>query len=362
LFGVVYEVIGFQHVADGLGGWQEYLLFNPWQGFVWLVTYNGHWSFVQRLFEQPSPHPGIVSQSVVRFRGETFQLYDAAQVRTDYVLGEFYWKVALGMKVNVKDFVCPPRILSLESYPQSAEQTWSLGEYIEPSVLDAAFELKEPLREPYGVYLNQPNPFAEKAQQLKWLAPAILAVLVLVQLVSAARAGDAKAAQTTGAYQAGTNAAVLSEPFEIKGTRQAIKYAVAAPVDNSWVELDIDLVNAETHRVEATREVVVEYYHGYDDGPWSEGKQQQEALAPGIPPGKYYLTIEASADPKLKAIPFSVTVFRDVIVWSNFWIALGLVLLYPLYCWARSYNFERARWLESDYTPSIYFTSSGDSD
>jgi len=49
-------------------------------------------------------------------------------------------------------------------------------------------------------------------------------------------------------------------------------------------------------------------------------------------------------------------------VWSNFWIALVLVLLYPLYCWMRSYSFERARWLQSDYMPAVYLKSSGGDD
>ena len=48
---------------------------------------------------------------------------------------------------------------------------------------------------------------------------------------------------------------------------------------------------------------------------------------------------------------FSVTVTRDVPVWSNFWIGLGLLLIYPIYCWTRAWMFERARWGESDFAP-----------
>ena len=100
------EVIGFQHVKDELSGWFEYLLFNPWQGFAWLVTYNGHWSFVRRLFEQPEVKEGIFTGSAAhaRFNGETYRIFAASGVTTDYVLGEFYWKVAVGMKANVTDF------------------------------------------------------------------------------------------------------------------------------------------------------------------------------------------------------------------------------------------------------------------
>ena len=113
LFGVNYEVIGFQHVKDEYSGWCEYLLFNPWQGFVWLVTYGGHWTFVRRLFAPPQvDDEGILKRAAyAHFNGERYRIFDVSSAATDYVLGEFYWKVSVGMAANVTDFVCPPRIL-----------------------------------------------------------------------------------------------------------------------------------------------------------------------------------------------------------------------------------------------------------
>ena len=365
LFGVNYEVIGFQHVKDNYSGWLEYLLFNPWQGFVWLVSYNGHWSFVRRLFEQPKVTEGIFSGSAahVKFGSETYRVFAASDVTTDYVLGEFYWKVQVGMKTLVTDFVAPPFILSRESYPGLAEQTWSQGEYVEHEVIEKAFNLAQPLREPTGTYLNQPNPYAAKGRQLAWLVPLILVALLVMQVLSARHAAHERVLNATYNYQAGlTNAPVVTQPFEVAGSRQALEYDLSAPVDNNWMELDIDLVNVETHQVAATSEQGIEYYHGYDDGYWSEGSTVSKILVPAVPPGKYYLTVESSADPAISAMPFTVAVVRDVMVWSNFWIALVLVLAYPLYCWLRAYTFERARWLESDFTPSIYKSQSDDDD
>ncbi len=79
-------------------------------------------------------------------------------------------------------------------------------------------------------------------------------------------------------------------------------------------------------------------------------------------PGKYCLVIDASADAALTQMPFTVSVVRDVVVWSNFWIGLGLLLLYPLYCWIRAGLFERARWSDSDYSPYASSSSSKDDD
>jgi hypothetical protein len=164
-------------------------------------------------------------------------------------------------------------------------------------------------------------------------------------------------------YQAGaTNTAMITEPFEIKGGQQAIQYDLWAPVNNNWIEFDLDLVNADTHQVAASCVQGVEYYSGYDDGPWSEGSPTEAVLIPAVAPGKYYLMMDISADAAVTEMPFKVTVVRDVVVWSNFWIAFVLLLAYPSYCWLRAYAFERARWLESDFTPSIYAANSADDD
>lgn len=53
--GTELECIGFQRRRDNYGeSWSEYLLFNPFAGFRWLVTYQGHWSFVET-FARPAP-------------------------------------------------------------------------------------------------------------------------------------------------------------------------------------------------------------------------------------------------------------------------------------------------------------------
>jgi len=363
LFGINYEVIGFQHVKDGYSGWLEYLLFNPWQGFVWLVNYGGHWTFVRRLVERPVVSEGIYSRSVshAKFKGESYRIFADSSVATDYVVGEFYWKVCVGMAAKVTDFVSPPRILSRECYPKLVEETWSQGEYVEPEVIQKAFNLDEPLMEPNGIYLNQPNPYAEKARQLKWLVPFLMLVLLTIQIISAKNAVEQQVFQSDFTYEAGiTNPAIVTQPFEIKGGNQAVEFVMNAPVDNNWLELETDLVNADTHLVASTFVQGIEYYHGYDDGLWSEGKQTERHVLPAVAPGKYYLAIDASADQAVKTMPFKVTVVGDVMIWSNFWLAVSLLLLYPIYCWMRAWMFERARWMDSDYSPFVFSAKSDD--
>lgn len=355
LFGVFYELIGFQRVKDEYSGWSEYLLFNPWQGFAWLVTYNGHWSFVRRILSQPEIRDAsLLSRfSNARYEGEDYRMFAASNVSTTYVLGEFYWKVGKGMAAHVTDFICPPQILSRESYPHGGEETWSHGVYVEPDVVEEAFGLEEPIPEPTGMYLNQPNPFAEKSRAFRWLVPFLLACLIAIQVVSCNRSANQQVLSVQYHFQPGlTNPIAVTPPFEIKGTQpQAVEFTLQAPVQNSWLELGIDVVNTRTHQVAAAFEEGIEFYSGYDGGYWKEGSQSERRLVPSLPPGEYQLVIDATADPALAEMPFTIRVARDVVVWSNFWIALALVLLYPVYCWMRSHAFERARWMESDFSP-----------
>src|SRR5277367_77906 len=57
LNGASYQVIGFQQrtvLADGdFFCWDEYLLFNPYQGFRYLTEYEGHWNFVRVMSALP---------------------------------------------------------------------------------------------------------------------------------------------------------------------------------------------------------------------------------------------------------------------------------------------------------------------
>ena len=55
LFGTQWDVTGFVRRSDITGEytWDEYLLFNPFKGFRWLTTYNGHWNYVEMMRIRP---------------------------------------------------------------------------------------------------------------------------------------------------------------------------------------------------------------------------------------------------------------------------------------------------------------------
>lgn len=351
LFGTPWEVIGFLERKDAYVAWYEYLLFNPWRGFRWLVNYQGHWSFVTTLLERPDTGPPDKDLRRVSFHGETYRLFARGGAIVTYVLGEFYWQTRVGETTYLGDYICPPRVLSSERYPELLEETWSQGEYLEPRAVEGAFAPSQPLPERTGVYLNQTNPFAESWRRVRWLAPLFTLLLLVIELVSAGHAARRPVLAGEFVYRAAdTNRMVITEPFEIPGGRQALRFTSHAPVNNNWIALGLDLVNTETQQTRSL-EQGIELYSGYDDGPWTEGRSTVNAILPAVEPGRYVLRIEPTADPGVVEMPYSVAVTRDVPVWSNFWLGLGALLVYPVYAWFRYISFESTRWAESDYSP-----------
>jgi Domain of unknown function (DUF4178) len=359
---VEYECIGYLLRRDSYGDkWGEYLLFSPWAGFRWLVTYGGHWTLVETLIEAPREVEG---DPVVD--GQPYTMFSQSQAQVVYVLGEFYWQVRLRERTDVADYIHPPGVLSVERYPDLAEVTWSHGLYQDPSVVYRAFAIGEEPPHPTGAYLNQPNPHREKGRTLRSLVPLFAFAFVLICLGGAATKANERVFDGSWGFVGGaSNAPVVTAPFEISGTHpQALEIQLRSEVANGWLGTGVDLVNANTQAVREL-EIGVEFYSGYDEGAWQEGSHRASVLVPGVAPGRYYLVIEPEGQPGLSEVTYQLTVVRDVMVWSNFWIGLLPLLAYPVFRWVREHAFERERWSANDlspYTPVSEWVETSDDD
>jgi hypothetical protein len=212
---------------------------------------------------------------------------------------------------------------------------------------------------PYGTYLNQPNPHAAKWTSVKWKA--VLALLLYVFIQFAFLFAGSRQAVFDGSFQferAATGRVLTSPRFTIKSGPRPVWIRAHAPVDNNWLGLDVDLVNTKTNETFSTG-IGIEYYHGYDGESWSEGSQQSKASLPGVPAGEYILNIEPEGDPQIDRLPFTLRVESGGLFWSNFWLGLVLLLIYPGWVLFRSRSFEVSRWSESDFSP---YASSEDSE
>jgi len=348
--GEIFEVIGYlrRSNAGQTVTWDEYLLFNPYQGFRWLHHYHGHWTYILTVKSKPEVSAGRAVTA--KYLGRSYRLFDSGQARVAYVLGEFYWRVQVGDTVKTQDFVAPPQILSMEK--DSDEIVWSIGEYIEPEDVKAAFQVRVPMPVKIGVAPNQPWPVSPAATQIFSRAWKFAVALVLIQFWSVGTAQVRPLDLESLVYQRSLPEAKVSRSFAVTGSTGNVGLAIQVPgLQNNWLDVEMELIN-ETTGVSFPVEKTIEYYSGVDsDGSWSEGSHDARVIVPAVPPGSYHLAVEATAGPGPLTLPYQIVVQRGVPVWSNFWIALGLLLLFPLLMRWRQYAFELTRWSESDYSP-----------
>jgi DNA-directed RNA polymerase subunit RPC12/RpoP len=347
LFGTEWEVTGFMRRADQTGQypWDEYLLFNPCRGIRWLTTYNGHWNYVETArFRPESAFLGVY----MKLGDKSFKKFLIGKARVVYVIGEFYWRVRIGETVDVADYILPPEILSCES--DGSEVNWSLGRYIEPEEVALAFGLKGQLPQKTGVAPNQPSPYAARSQRA-WFSFAVFALLVSVlQLYFAFTAQDKEVYKGSFSFNQGEKARPFVSPsFDLPGETGNLSATLYSPVQNDWIETDVELVDEKTNKSTGFSQTA-EYYSGTDGGEsWSEGSRDSNFILDSVPGGRYHLVIQPNADATRKGEKtFILLLRRNVVTWSNFFVALILLSVYPLSVWCRGRKFELNRWSESD--------------
>ncbi len=351
--GVVFEVVGFMHremTVDGeTYGWDEYLLHNVEHGSRWIVQSQGHFSMVKGAANRPRVARSNPPRA--QYLGRTFRHFQSYAATVAYVVGEFYWRVAVGDVARVEDYVAPPLILSGER--SENEITWSLGEYVEPEALWRQLGLKRAPPKRIGIAPNQPSPHAGTVLRY-WKAFAVFALIALAVQGALVLLSDSRVLHSEPfQYTPGRGArALTTPPFELRGTRPVpVAIRTVTNTANSWVFLDMTLIEKNTGRTyQLGREV--SYYYGSSGGEsWSEGDRKDRARIADLPPGTYYLEIEASGDTRGRSVSGRVEVFRDPPDWTNLIIVIVLLALFPLGAWWRSSAFEKRRWAESDYAP-----------
>jgi hypothetical protein len=350
-----FEVLGFLRRFVTVEGveyrWREYLLFNPYKGFRWLSEYNGHWNYIKSTMHRP----GILHNGDVRFKGQTFRHFQTATATVDYVIGEFYWRVAQGESCVVSDFIAPPQILSVEKTDNDI--SYSSGQYLEPQDVARAFKLTTPLPPGIGVGASQPSPHAETASKVWKLTGLFLVIALFIQIASMVLAQNRLVYQTNLAYNtADTEKSRVTDVFELNGRSSNVMVRTRSNVSNAWIYLSMALINDDTGTAyDFGREIG--YYFGSDsDGAWSEGSQTDEVYLPDVPSGKYYLRVEPEGS---ASASYSLEIYRDVPRWWMFLVTVGLIMLLPLVMGWRKRSFEYNRWSESDH-PMSKLTSTGE--
>lgn len=347
---IFWQVLGFLEKSDSSGQykWHEYILFNPYFGYRFLVENQRHWSFVSPVRQHIQQSKGFRS---VFFREKVFDLFDDGGSIVCFVLGEFYWQINLGDRAKTKDYISPPLMLSMEE--ELKEQVWSCGEYIESHEIAKAFGLSN-LPEPVGYAPHQPSPWVSKLRNIKYAALIFLSFLIVFQIYHVSVATSETVASFHGFYSktSGPSPELLTsiDNVVLSPGEKNLEIFITTSLRNSWFELSGQIIDSDGEEVRDF-EVGTEYYSGYDDeGSWSEGSRYENQLLPGLDSGSYKILLSYAglSDQTLEEpLYVEVTIKKNVPLWQNFYIAVFLILGLWLWVYLIARRFESERWSTS---------------
>ncbi len=339
LDGVEWEAVGYIERRSADGGWSEYLLFNPYRGYRFLVDDGERFYFGALLDRVPEQSDA----GSARLDGRSFSAEEGSyEARVSFVVGEFYWRVRVGETVQVLEYAgAGGASLSFES--DGSERSWTLMRRLNAGEAEGAFGLD---RRPSGFAgVTAPAGGAADLDRLKQaLRVAGLAVLglILASLLGCSSHKELIAQQIVLDLDAPARTVVLG-PIDMPRPLAALTVKATTPdLDNAWIDLDYSLVERRTQQSYDAYKAA-EYYHGRDsDGDWTEGNRWPEARFAGIPRGTYDLVVEASAHGwsagsgygsgnvgVRPGVATTITVRRGASFAENFWLAFVLILLWP---------------------------------
>lgn len=367
LEGQEWEIIGIcwrRCVVEGIAyPWQEFLLFNPYHGFRWLIysISDGHWSLGSNL--DGAPELLGSSHHSVRFKGRKYRHFQGADAVVTYVEGEFTWEVHFGDKAEANDFVDPPHGISIEQAngPDGAELTFTLQHHIDPGTVWKAFGQPGKPPKQRGVGALRPNPWRRHRLQI-WIA---FHVFVVLWMILSTWLEHSRSNRSVLREQGLSFSEPLSRTLTIgrPGETTAIEFHFAPdPIDNSWAYAEVMLINLATEEAVGFG-VEASYYHGVDGGEaWTEGSTRGAVTIGGVAGGEYLLQLTPQRDTSSinndiafflgtnrSPTSYGIELIEDVYLTRYSVLAVLVIFGLPMFGGLMGWIFERRRWQNSDY-------------
>ncbi len=336
---VEWEVVGYLERSSEGDGWKEYLLFNPYAGYRFLIDDGEAWWLAEVIDKTP-----VVAGRAATLDGEDYHGIARYAAKVDFVVGEFYWRVTVGETVQVADYRRCTTTLSNET--NEAESSWSRASRRNGDFIRKTFGLETPATGRSAFMPGRKAPAGDGLFESLMIAGVAVAALLLVMVT--APSAQLALMETMLVELAGKTTTQVIGIVQLPRTSSAVKIEARASLDNSWVDLDYALVNRVTQqRIEASS--TAEAYHGQDsDGYWSEGNSQPETLFASVPAGSYDVVVEATAynwqptgsydapSTLYPPIPATISVSSNAVFWGNFWLALIAIAIWPAWLYSRN--------------------------
>lgn len=355
--GIEWVCVGNLEKTDGWDQWEEFLLFNPYHGYRWLIFTASGWSLGTPILSQPGTPRG----STVLFEGTRMKrIYDPATSTIKRAIGEFYWQVKKGDTVKSTSYAGGGRVLSCEM--TGDEFNWTLEEFVSSKDVANAFGVEDTGQYPkIGDYPSphQPNPYSNNTVTLGLIASIAFVAAILVSVVLSFDKAEQRS-QTFTANPATSARNFTLGTFTVTGRPRPFTISARGePGNNNWMYLEYTLTNTATDE-EIIASQPIEYYYG---GDWKEDDRRGTVKIASVPPGTYEMSAEVllpedeargsqataqvsggwAGSGSQPGRPVTVEVYSNGVFYSNF-VLLFLALFAPvIWIGLRAASFESAR-------------------
>jgi hypothetical protein len=267
----------------------SFILMSKSNGHLWLEKEDNHFVLNRRMNEAPSVGPGKSRKSKVPIGDATYKVFEKGLSKTTWVQGQFPYIAKAGDESSYTDLINPPYSICIEESNNELEAF--KGKYLQPSEVAAAFDFDEAqLSKPNGVAPSQPfirSPFRRYSKKVQGYS----ALIMLLCFIVSNGKGQHVDKMTIEPKEYSGGQEYQSQYFEITQSDTLVELEAFAPVDNSWVYLDMMLIDAAENRIHEFS-TNISYYHGYEGGEsWSEGSRQREIYLKIKDPGQYKLVV-----------------------------------------------------------------------
>jgi hypothetical protein len=272
--------------------------------------------------------------------------------------------VKVGETVRTDDYVCPGFMLSREA--NEKEVAWTLLELLEPREIESAFGVKAP-RNPWPPLPHQPSPHRPTLRTASIFGFGLVALLLLIAI---AFSGDRVLYRGSVSAALGATRNATIGPITLDRPYQAVTIrARASWLDNGWIDLDYALVDRKSQTAWAAYGLAERYSGRDSDGAWTEGNRASRVKIARVPAGTYDLVVDYSAQRwrgassnALSGLGFDadprednsereieIEVRQGAVFFSNYLLAILLILFPLLLMLSRHVKFEQARQDQGDH-------------
>lgn len=360
-----FEIIGIMWRECRVDGivypWQEFLLYNPYVGYRYLMftMTDGSWAIGQTLDGAPQLETGFGHRKV-NFAKEKYKHFQTSVAMVSYVEGEFPWQVRVGDQAVAHDFIKPPFSMSIEeaSTEDGQDVNFTKMRHIEGAEVWKAFKLPGQPPRTSGVAMIQPNPWL-KGRGLTWI---LLAVMVVAWVVAAIAYVDGRTNKVLFAETGQSVTDTISQEIEIgtKGEMTTLEFDMnATGLSNAWAYAEVMLISQDSEDAIGFG-ATAEEWHGVSGGEsWREGDQSPTVTVGKVPGGKYLLQITPSAGQQGAAantppsgLRLGYSLKENVVLGRYIVLPFLVIFGFPILFWLFGRIYEGRRWANSDYVSS----------